>query len=152
DEIASIIGRTPDAARQLASRARRRVRGAQAPDPQLAGQRKVVDAFLAALRQGDFEGLLAVLDPDVVVRGAPGAGRAGGPTEIRGARTWAKGAIAFAHMVRFAGPAIVDGKIGLVVARGGHLFRALQFTIVGDKIVGVDVLVSAEQVQSLDVQ
>ncbi|HKA01219.1 MAG TPA: sigma-70 family RNA polymerase sigma factor [Candidatus Solibacter sp.] len=153
DEIAGIIGRTPDAARQLASRARRRVRGAQAPDPQLAGQRKVVDAFLTALRQGDFEGLLAVLDPDVVVRVAAGAGRSAVATEIHGARTWAKGAIAFSRTVADAQPAIaiVDGKIGLVVARSGHLFRALQFTIVGDKIVSVDIVASATQVQALDV-
>ena len=90
EEIAPIVGRSAEATRQLASRARRRVRGGGAPDPDLVRQREVVDAFIAALRAGDFEGLLAVLDPDLVVRAdmpVPGA-----PSEIRGAAVWAKGA------------------------------------------------------------
>ena len=93
EEIAPIVGRSPDAARQLASRARRRVQGAPTSgSADLAQQRDVVEAFLAALRAGDFEGLLAVLDPDVVVR-ADVASAGGGPREVRGAATWARGAM-----------------------------------------------------------
>src|SRR5262249_14229722 len=115
DEIGPIIGRTSMAARQLASRARRRVHGKK-PPAHMAGQSKVVDAFLTALRKGDFEGLLAVLDPEVVVHIDPAATRAGGPTEIHGAANWARGAIAFSRMVRDAQPAIaiIDGKLGIV--------------------------------------
>ena len=95
DEVASIVGRSPEAARQLASRARRRIQGAPAvPNASLMEQRRVVDAFLDALRRGDFEGLVAVLDPDIVVRVDEAAARPGAPREIRGARNWAKGAIA----------------------------------------------------------
>src|SRR5512134_1633352 len=91
EEIGPIVGRSAEAARQLASRARRRVRGGGTPDPDLVQQREVVEAFIAALRAGDFEGLLAVLDPDLVVR----ADMSGAPTELRGAAVWAKGAIAY---------------------------------------------------------
>ena len=104
EEIAPIVGRSATAARQLASRARRRVRGgAAAPDPDLVRQREVVDAFLAALRGGDFEGLLAVLDPDLVVR-ADMPAPSGAPAEIRGAAVWAKQAIAFGQLARLARP------------------------------------------------
>ena len=150
DEIGPIVGRSPTAARQLASRARRRVQGrATAPDADLTGQREVVDAFLAALRGGDFEGLVAVLDPDVVVR----ADRAAAPpsgTEIRGARTWAKGAIAFSRAVRFAQPALVNGTVGLVLAPAGRLSRVLSFTIERGKIVQVDVIADPERLHQLD--
>ena len=129
EEIGSIMGRTPAAARQLASRARRRVQGTGAlANANLSGQRKVVDAFLAAMRAGDFEGLLAVLDPDVVVRIDEAAGRPGAPREIHGARAWAKGALAFAHAISATQPALVDGAVGLVWAPGGRLFRALRLT------------------------
>jgi RNA polymerase sigma-70 factor (ECF subfamily) len=101
------------------------------------------------LRAADFDGLLAVLDPDVVVRadtpGAPGA-----PREIRGARNWAKGAIAFSQAVRFARPALVDGAVGLVLAPRGRLYRALRFTIAGGKIVEVEVIGDAERLRRLD--
>jgi RNA polymerase sigma-70 factor (ECF subfamily) len=127
DEIGSIVGRTPTAARQLASRARRRVRGAPALGPgELARQREVVDAFLVALRAGDFEGLIAVLDPDVVFR-ADVPGRPGAPTEIRGARNWAKGAIAYSKAARFMQAAIVNGAVGLILAPRGQLQRVLTF-------------------------
>jgi RNA polymerase sigma factor (sigma-70 family) len=106
EEIAPIVGRSVEATRQLASRARRRVRGGAAPGPDLGRQREVVDAFLAALRNGDFEGLLAVLDPDLVVRADMAAGA---PTEIRGAAVWAKGAVAYGHMARLVRPALVNG-------------------------------------------
>src|SRR5215204_3852205 len=121
DEIAPIVGRTPAAARQLASRARRRVQGGETiPDSDLKSQRVVVDAFLAALRAGDFEGLLSVLDSEVVVRVDAAAGASGAPREIRGARSWARGAVAFSRLARFAQPALVNGAVGLVLASGGR--------------------------------
>src|SRR5437773_2481284 len=119
EEIAPIVGRSAEAARQLASGARRRVRGgAAAPDPDLVRQREVVDAFLAALRGGDFEGLLAVLDPDLVVR-ADMPVPSGGPSEIRGAAVGAKGAIVYGHLARLTRAALGTGAIGVVVAPRG---------------------------------
>src|ERR671913_157113 len=127
EEIGPIVGRSAEAARQLASRARRRVRrGATPPGPDLVRQREVVEAFMAALRSGDFEGLLAVLDPDLVVR-ADMAGWGGAPTEIRGAAVWAKGAVAYGHLAQLTRPALVNGAIGVVVAPRGRLSRALTF-------------------------
>src|SRR6185436_17919495 len=114
EEIASIVGRSPAAARQLASRARRRVQGADTVSgADVARQREVVDAFLAALRGGDFDGLIAVLDPDVLVRTDATVAR-GGTQEVRGARNWAKGAVAFGRGARFAQAALVNGTVGLV--------------------------------------
>jgi RNA polymerase sigma-70 factor (ECF subfamily) len=151
EEIGPIVGRTPAAARQLASRARRRVQGTpKAAGGELTRQREVVDAFLTALRAGDFQGLLAVLDPEVVVR-ADRPGAAGAPMEIRGAETWARGAVAFGHMARFTQRALVDGAPGLVVARGGRLIRALSFRIADAKIVEVDVIADPERLKQLDV-
>jgi RNA polymerase sigma-70 factor, ECF subfamily len=150
DEIASIVGRSSTATRQLASRARRRVRGrTSVPDADLASQRKVVDAFLAALRGGDFDRLVAVLDPDVVVRADRAAAPPGG-TEIRGARTWAKGALAFSRAVRFAQPALVNGSVGLVLAPGGRLSRVLSFTIERGKIAQVEVIAEPERLSEID--
>jgi RNA polymerase sigma factor (sigma-70 family) len=151
DEIASIVGRSPEAVRQLASRARRRVQGAPAGSgADLARQRDVVDAFLTALRGGDFDGLVAVLDPDVLVKADAGAGVPGGAREIRGARNWARGAIAAAQGARFAQPALVNGAVGLVVAPRGRLFRVLSFTITGGKIVEVDVIADPARLRQLD--
>lgn len=151
DEIGSIVGRSPAATRQLASRARRRVQGAPlGSDADLNRQRKVVDAFLAALRAGDFEGLLAVLDPDVVVRIDPGAGAPGAPSLIRGARNWAKGAIAFASRVRSGQPALVDGAVGIVSAPRGRLYRALRFTIKDGRIAEVDIIADPDRLRKLD--
>jgi RNA polymerase sigma-70 factor (ECF subfamily) len=147
DEIASIVGRSPEAVRQLASRARRRVRGGERPDSDRARQREVIDAFMTALRAGDFEGLVAVLDPDLVVRtDMPGA-----PPELRGAAAWAKGAVAYGHLARHAQPAIVDGNFGLVVAPQGRLVRALRFTFAGGKIAGIDVIGGPSRLRELDV-
>jgi RNA polymerase sigma factor (sigma-70 family) len=147
DEIASIIGRSPEAARQLASRARRRVRGADRIERvELNRQRKVVDAFLAALRAGDFEGLLAVLDPAVVVR----ADIRGRPTEIRGARDWARGAVAFPQLARLVEPALVNGSIGLIFAPRGRLARVITFEIVGETIVSAEVITNPERLRQLD--
>ena len=150
DEIASIIGRSPQAARQLASRARRRVRGADKVQPAgIKRQRKIVDAFLAALRAGDFEGLLAVLDPDVLVR-VDVAGPTGAPAEVRGAANWAKGAIAYSRLVRAVQPALVDGLPGLVFAPGGRLTRVLSFKVVGEKIVEFEVIASPQRLKQLN--
>jgi RNA polymerase sigma-70 factor (ECF subfamily) len=140
EEIAPIVGRSTEAARQLASRARRRVRGGAAtPDADLVRQREVVDAFLAALRGGDFEGLLAVLDPDLVVR-ADMPSPSGAPAEIRGAAVWARQAVAFGHMARLTRPALVNGAIGVVMAPRGRLVRALRFTIANGRITEIEVI------------
>ena len=148
EEIAPIIGRSAEAARQLASRARRRVRGAAAPDPDLVRQREVVEAFIAALRGGDFEGLLAVLDPDLVVRADMAAGA---PSEIRGAAVWAKGAVAYGHLAQLTRPALVNGAIGVVVAPRGRLVRALRFTIANGKITEIEVIGNPARLGELDV-
>jgi RNA polymerase sigma factor (sigma-70 family) len=147
EEIAPIVGRSAQSARQLASRARRRVRGGATPDPDLVRQREVVEAFIAALRAGDFEGLLAVLDPDLVVR----ADMSGTPTEVRGAAVWAKGAVAYGHLARLTQPALVDGAIGVVVAPQGRLVRALRFTIVDGKISEIEVIGNPARLDELDV-
>jgi RNA polymerase sigma factor (sigma-70 family) len=152
EEIGSIVGRTPAAARQLASRARRRVRGEDVVvSSNLKSQRAVVDAFLKALRAGDFEGLLAVLDPDVVVQLGPGAGAPGAPREVRGAENWARGAVAFSRLARFVQPALINGNAGLVFVSAGRLSRALTFTIANEKIVAVEIIADAAQLQQLDI-
>ncbi len=148
EEIAPIVGRSAEAARQLASRARRRVRGGGAPDPGLVQQREVVEAFIAALRAGDFEGLIAILDPDLVVRADMAAGA---PTEIRGAAVWAKGAVAYGHLARLTQPAVVDGAIGVVVAPQGRLVRALRFTIANGRIIEIEVIGNPARLRELDV-
>lgn len=145
EEIAPIVGRTATASRQLASRARRRVQGgAPAPDPDLARQREVVDAFLAAAREGDFDALVAVLDPDVVARGG-----AGGVTV--GASAVASGASAFAHLARLARPALVNGAVGFVVVSEGRLIGVLAFTVVRRRIAFIDILNDPEQLAGIDV-
>jgi RNA polymerase sigma-70 factor (ECF subfamily) len=148
EEIAPIVGRSAEAVRQLASRARRRVRAGWAPDADLVRQREVVEAFIAALRAGDFEGLLAVLDPDLVVRADMAAGA---PTEIRGAAVWAKGAVAYGHLARLTQPALVDGAIGVVVALRGRLVRALRFTIANGRITEIEVIGNPARLGELDV-
>jgi RNA polymerase sigma factor (sigma-70 family) len=156
EEIAAIIDRTPDAARQLASRARRRIQAkevqAKEPDARanIAEQRKVVDAFLAALRTADFEGLVTVLDPEVVVHIDAAAGHPQGPREIQGARNWAQGAVAFSQSVRFAQPALVDGSVGIVFAPQGKLWRVLRFTFANRRIVQADIIAEPERLRELD--
>src|SRR5215218_1595673 len=148
---APIVGRSPSAARQLASRARRRVRGAAtSPDADLTRQREVVAAFLAAARAGDFDALLAVLDPDVVLRADRGAVRVGAATsrEIRGAPAVAKRAAK--GRARAARPALVNGAMGVVVAPRGRLLMVLGFTISGGKIVEIDVVADPERLRQLD--
>ncbi|MGH7581418.1 MAG: sigma-70 family RNA polymerase sigma factor [Gemmatimonadales bacterium] len=150
DEIAPIVGRSPTAARQLASRARRRVRGAPTiPEVELGRQRKVVDAFLAALRGGDFEGLIAVLDPDLVVR-ADFAAAAGASREVHGAQVWARQALAFSQHARFARTALVNGDVGVVMAPRGRLFRVLRLTITRGRIARIDVVTDPAGLSQLD--
>jgi RNA polymerase sigma factor (sigma-70 family) len=149
DDIAPVVGRSPAAARQLASRARRRVQGAPVPDADLDRQREVVDAFAAASRDGDFDALLAVLDPDVVLR-ADRAVPPGAPTMLRGARAVASGALRFSQLAPFARPALVNGAAGAVVAPEGRLFAVLAFTVTGGKIVEIEVFSDPERLRRLD--
>jgi len=152
DEIGPIVGRSATAARQLASRARRRVRGgAVAPVPDLTRQREVVEAFLAASRSGDFEGLLAVLDPDVVLRADRAAVPAGVSRELRGAPVVAKQALAHSRGSRFAELALVDGTVGIIAAPHGRLFIVLVFKIRRGRIVEIDVVADADRLRQLDV-
>jgi RNA polymerase sigma-70 factor, ECF subfamily len=149
EEIAPIVGRSPAAARQLASRARRRVRGAApAPDPDLDRQQRLVGAFLAAARGGDLQGLLAVLDPGVVVRADGGPLRPGGV--VRGAAAAATQALAFARFAEVARPALVNGAAGLVAAAGGRPISVLAFTVAGGRIVEIDILADPERLRRLD--
>jgi RNA polymerase sigma factor (sigma-70 family) len=151
DEIARIVDRSPAAARQLASRARRRVQGAPtAPDASLPGQRAVVDAFFAAAREGDLEALVAVLDPAVVLRSDGGAARPIASIELRGAREVAARAITFAGLSPFVRPALVNGVAGVVVARHGEAFSIMAFTVRGGKIVAIDSLADPERLRGLE--
>jgi RNA polymerase sigma factor (sigma-70 family) len=148
DEIAPIVDREPAAARQLASRARRRVRGAApVPDADLARQRTVVDAFLAAARDGDFDALVAVLDPDVVLRvdRGPGASR-----EVRGARAVAGQALTFAQLAASAKPALVNGAAGFVRSRRGRPVSVAGFTVTDGKIAEINLLADPARLRQLD--
>ena len=152
DEIASILKRSPEAARQLASRARRRVRGtAVPPDAQTGRQRAVVSSFLAALRSGDVEALLSVLDPDLVVQADAVAAVGGMQREVRGARNWAKAAITAARGARFAHPAMVDGVLGLIVAPKGRLFRVLRFSFAGDRVAAIEVVGDSDRLRAMEI-
>jgi RNA polymerase sigma factor (sigma-70 family) len=148
EEIAPIVERSAEATRQLASRARRRVRGgADHPGPaSLAAHRRVVEAFLAASREGDFQALLGVLDPDVVFRGEAGAAGPPVPGELRGADAVARLVLARgAPMAPYGRPALVGGRPGAVVVRDGRVFSVVAFTIEGDRLVGIDLLVDPER-------
>jgi hypothetical protein len=159
DEIGPIVGRSPAAAKQLASRARRRVRGSAAPsDAGRARQREVVEAFLAAVRVGDLEGLLAVLDPEAVVRIDGATRMAGGAAdaadavrELRGALTWAKQFIAMSRGLRFVQPALINGSVGLILAPRGKLARALTFTFANAKVTRVEVIGDPARLRELDI-
>jgi RNA polymerase sigma factor (sigma-70 family) len=151
EEIAPIVERTPEAARQLASRARRRVQGSDsALPPSRTEQRAVVNEFLAALRRGDVEGLVSVLDPDVLVKVEGAGGRPGAPKEVRGARNWATGAVAFSQSARFAEAVLVDGAVGAVFAPKGKLFSVLSFTFTHGKIVQVRVITDPARLRELE--
>lgn len=148
DEIAPIVGRSPTAARQLASRGRRRVRGAaRLSDADYTRQREVVDAFLAASRAGDFEALLAVLDPDVVARADSAAVAMGASPEVRGAKAVAE---TFSGRARAARPALVDGAVGLVWATGGQPRVVFEIATAGGRITAIDLVADPEGVQQLD--
>ncbi len=147
DEIARVVERSETATRQLASRARRRVRGAtMVKDADLTSQREVVDAFLTASREGSFDALLAVLDPDVVFRADRTAVSAGASREVRGAASVAR---QFSGRAQGARPALVNGAVGLVVARHGRLFLVLGLTIRHGKIVGIDAVADPARLRQL---
>ena len=147
EEIAPIVERTPDAARQLASRARRRVQTRKAPDADLEAPRSVVEAFVAAARDGDFHWLVAALDPEVVLQadGGPDAGRS-----IRGAEEVARGALAFPRVGILRRPVLVNGIPGLVCTFEGKLFSVMAFTVKGRKIAEIDILLDPERLSQLD--
>ncbi len=151
EEIASIVGRTPAAARQLASRGRRRVQGAESnPDTDVRGQREIVNAFLAAARGGDFDELLAVLDPDVVFRADPGKLRARARPPIAGAKAVATEVLSQAP--RFAGlarPALVNGTAGLVVGPEHKPFAVVSFTMARGRIVAIDLITNPDKLGGL---
>jgi RNA polymerase sigma-70 factor (ECF subfamily) len=150
DEIALIVDRSPAAARQLASRARRRVQGAPpSPEPDLALQRQVVGAFLAAARQGDFEALLAVLDPDVVIR----TDLPGFPVR-RGAATVAQGAVLYAALAKevHAEIVLVDGRVGVLAGAGTPMERVMRFTLAGGLVRELEVTSRPEGVAALEVR
>ena len=148
DEIAPIVGRSPTAARQLASRARRRVQGTPTPpDSDRTRQREIVEAFLAASRGGDFAALLAVLDPDVMFRADPAAMRLGSAGEIRGAAAVAN---AFMGRAQTAKAALIDGAMGAVVAPNGRLLLVLTLTVANGRIVGIDAVADPERLERLD--
>ena len=149
EEIAPIVGRTPAAARQLASRARRRVQGTPPPDSDFSRQKKIVEAFLKASRDGDFEGLLAVLDPDVVFRADQAAQRLGSLAEIRGATAVAE---TFKGRAQAAKPALVDGALALAVIFGGQLRIVLRLTLSGERIAAVEAVADAERIGAFDVE
>ena len=148
DDVAPIVGRSPTAARQLASRARRRVEGAPFPESGLTRQRRVVDAFLAASRRGDFEALLAVLDPDVVLH-ADHAAVLAGATSARGAAAVTE---SFAGRARAARPALVGGSVGLVWAPDGEPQVAFGFTISQGRIVAIELIADPERIRELDIE
>ena len=149
DEIAPIVNRSPESARQLASRARRRVQGeGKVPDADLETQRRVVDAFLAASREGDFDQLVAVLDPDVVLRAD--FGHAGESRVVRGAREVAGQALFYAQFGLEMRPVLVNGAVGMVTFRNGEPFSLGAVTVRGGKIVELDFLADPERLRELD--
>jgi RNA polymerase sigma-70 factor (ECF subfamily) len=149
-EIASMVERSPQATRQLASRARRRVRdAAPQPDPDLTRQRAVVDAYFAAAREGDLEALVAVLDADVVLRAHR---RDGDPLELHGAAQLARGAMGARRFAPHVRSALVNGAAGAVAFDGERPFAVLAFTVVGDHAVAIDVFNDPELVGALDIQ
>jgi len=150
DEIARILDRSPAATRQLASRARRRVQGEHPlPDADLDAQREVVDAFLAASRDGDFDALVAVLDPDVVLRADMGS-LAGGSREVRGAEVVARQSLGYSRMGLQVRRALVNGVPGAVTTRDGELFSVGALTVRGGRITEIDILADPERLRRLD--
>ena len=151
DEIAPIVSRTPEAARQLASRARRRVQGSPPPEAELASQRQLVEAFTVALRRGDVAGLIAILDPQLVVS----ADVTGEIQESHGAETaarnWATGATAFAKFAGHMAFALVDGTVGIVIAPKGRVFRVMRFSFANGRIARADIISDRARLDALDI-
>jgi RNA polymerase sigma factor (sigma-70 family) len=148
DEIGTIVGRSPNAAKQLASRARQKVQGSgPVPDADPTRQREVVDAFLAASRNGDFDALVALLDPDVMLQADSAAARMGSPEEVRGARAVAR---TFSGRALAAQAALIDGAVGIVWAVDGRPRVAWDFTIMGGKVVHIDMLAAPDSLKDLD--
>jgi RNA polymerase sigma factor (sigma-70 family) len=150
DDIAPIVGRTSTATRQLASRARRRVRGGAVSSPDRARQAEVVRAYLAASRAGDFDALLAVLHPEAVLRLSPAISPANTPLEVRGAADVARRVLAFPGRARAARPALVDGAVGVVVAPRGRLFLVLRLRMENERIAEIEVVADPAQLAELE--
>jgi RNA polymerase sigma factor (sigma-70 family) len=151
DEIAPIVDRSPEAARKLASRARQQVRGAApTPDPDIARQREVVNAFLAAARAGDFDALLEVLDPDVVMRVDAGAAFPKQPPLVRGALQVAEQARTFMRLASSARPALVNGAAGIVVAPHGRPIAVAGITVANGLIAEIDLIADPERLRDLE--
>ena len=151
DEIAPIVDRSPEAARQLASRARRRVQGQNSiPDADLDTQREVINAFIAAAREGNFETLLEVLDPEVVLRADRGADPIGASRVVRGAANVARQALAFSRLDVEVRPALVNGAAGTVTLRDGQPFSIAGFTIRNRRIVEMNILADPESLRQID--
>jgi RNA polymerase sigma-70 factor, ECF subfamily len=149
DEISPIVGRTSEATRQLASRARRRVRGASPSDVDQSRKREVATAFITAAREGDFEALVAVLDPEVVLRSDPQGVRMGGPAELRGALRVAE---FFNGRARVAQVGLIDGEVGLLVPVEGRILFALELTMEDGKITAIDAVASRDSLDAMDLQ
>jgi len=151
DEIADIVGRTPSATRQLASRGRRRVQGAAtAADADLTRQRQVVDAFFAAARGGNFDALVEVLDPDVVTRTDGGVAAALTSGVVRGAEAVARRAITYARPAAELRPVLVNGAAGVVVLEDGRPFSIMSFTVAGGRVVAIDALADPDRLAQID--
>jgi RNA polymerase sigma-70 factor (ECF subfamily) len=148
EEIAPMVGRSPMAARQLASRARRRIKGAEirAPDPDLARQREVVEAFFRAARAGDFDALVAVLDPNAILRADVGRRRGAASTVVRGAAAVARAALYGAHPAAKVHPALVNGAAGVIITLRGRPFAVMGFTVVEGRIVEIDAIANPDRV------
>ena len=150
DEIAPVIGKTPAATRQLASRARRRVKGGTTADADLPRRRKVVEAFLAASRGGDFEALLALLDPEVVLHADRFVGPSPAPIVLRGVESVRRGAILASGRARASELVLVDGAPGLLMARDGRPAVVLAFQVGGDRVTGIEVVADPERLAALE--
>ena len=149
EEIAPMVGRSPTAARQLASRARRRVKGADIPDPDPTRQRAVVDAFLLAARSGDFDDLVAILHPDVVLRVDFGPSRPGASRVVRGATAVARQARLGANPAALLHPALINGMAGVVITLDGQPHLVMAFTVAENKVVELDLIADPERVRRL---
>ena len=149
EEIAPMVGRSPTAARQLPSRARRRVKGAEIPDPDLARQRAVVNAFFRAARAGDFDALVVLLHPDVVLRADFGPSRPAASMVVRGAAAVARQARLGANPAALLHPALINGAAGVVITLDGQPHVVMAFTVVNDQVVELDVIADPERVRSV---